>query len=79
MDIEIWVKLFNFLDHLVQDFVVCRFLSFTADCFSIPEDKGVDPLVTVPALVMGLAQEIPLAATRHLLFETNNTSQDHLI
>lgn len=57
---------------------MCLLLRLTTDGFGVPKHQRVDPLVAVPALVLSLSQELPLATTWHLFLHSNDTAQDKL-
>ena len=55
------------------------FLCLASDCVSIPEDERIDPLVTMPAIVLPVSQQLPLATARNLLFHSNYATQNHFL
>ncbi len=73
----LWVDLLDFFDHLVQDFRVNTFFSFSAYRVCIPKDQRVDPLVTVPALVISVCKHLPLTTAWHLVLETYDATHNH--
>ena len=43
----------------------------------VPEDKSIDLLVTDPALLRLIPDQIPLATARHIHLVSQDASQDH--
>ena len=58
--------------------MVSGLLCVPTNSLGVPKDERVDPLVTVPALVIVLSKQLPLATPWHLLFEPNYAVQDQL-
>ena len=49
------------------------------DCVGVPKDQRVYPLIAMPALVLSVGEKLPLTTTRHLLFHTNDSGQNHFL